>query len=441
MSTIAITNIQLAPNRQRSTFAPDRLNELRESIEARGLFHPIVLREERGQFFLVAGERRLRAVSELYDLGGTFTHDNDPVPAGHIPYVSLGELSVLDREEAELEENIRREDLTWQERASATARLAELRRKQGEAGLIPPPTTSSLAEEIRGSGVGHAREATRREMIVAAHLDKPEVAAAKTVDDAFKILKREESLTKNRELAATVGKTFTAESHRLHHKDATEWLLECPSGAYDVILTDPPYGMSADQFGDAGGCATAGHDYGDTQEVFERCVAALVSQSMRITKPTAHLYCFCDLEKFSILRETFQLAGWEVHRTPLIWHKPNGNRVPWPQYGPRRQYELILYAVKGKRPVNLIGSDILTFPSDKNLGNSAQKPVALLSELLKRSCRPGDTVLDPFCGTGSIFPAAHAAKILATGVEIDPASYGIAAGRLQAIAAQLELPL
>jgi len=74
--------------------------------------------------------------------------------------------------------------------------------------------------------------------------------------------------------------------------------------------------------------------------------------------------------------------------------------------------------------------DVVTYASDDNLGWAAQKPVALLTDFLSRSCRAGDSVLDPFAGSGSIFPAAHELKIKATGIELDSVAYGIAAKRL-----------
>ena len=442
MSTFIEYNcVVIAPNRHRRDFDPAKLNELRESIETLGLLHAIVLREEENKMILVAGERRWRAIGDLYDLGGTFRYDDEDVPNGCIPYVNLGELSEIDRESAELEENIRRDDLTWQEQASATARLARLRAKQAAAAHLPDPSHVDLAEEITGQRVGQGRETIRRELIVAQHLDNPEVAAAKNVDEAFKVLKKQESVKKNQEIAERIGRVFTADAHKLFNEDAVGWLAQCPEGQYDCILTDPPYGMGADEFGDSGGNAAGAHGYADDDATFRRCLDALVLASMRITKPQAHLYVFCDLDRFTAMRAQFEAAGWWVHRTPLIWFKPNGNRVPWPQNGPQRKWEMILYAVKGKRPVNTIGPDLIECSSDANLGHAAQKPVKHLLDLLRRSVRPGDSVLDPFMGSGGIVEAAHELKVSATGVEIDPSAFGIAISRYERLRAQLSLDL
>jgi DNA modification methylase len=443
LKLIEVSSIVVKPNRQRREFRLGELNELAESIQKFGLFHPIILRRELNDFVLVSGERRLRAVRGIYELGGTFTCSAQPVPPGCIPFLSLNELSELEIEEAELEENTRRVDLTWQERADVTRRLATLRARRAQARGEPPPPVAAIANEVRGSSNGYYQEATRRELLVAGHLDDPEVKGAKTLDEAFKVLKRKEATKENARLAETVGKTFTAQAHQAINGDSLRWLVDCPSDQFDVILTDPPYGIGADEFNDSGvtgrRLGIAGHSYTDDEEYFWRVVNVLGPESFRVAKSQAHLYWFCDIDYFVPVREQLQETGWWVHRTPLIWYKPNALRVPWPEHGPRRSYELILYAVKGKRKVNYVAPDILTFSPDTQLGHGAQKPVALYAELLKRSIRPGDAVLDPFAGSGPLIPAAHELKCRATCVELDPASYGIILKRIEALTLEQEL--
>lgn len=440
MRLIPVSQLQVSPNRQRRTFTPARLHELRESIETHGLFHPLVVRPEGDHYVLVAGERRLRAITDLRTLGGVLRHDAAEVPGDEVPVVLLGELDPLQRELAELAENVDREDLPWQERAAALARINALRAELATAAGEQPPSVAELAEEffapVRDGYTGDSRyavEATRQQLVVAKHLDNPEVAKAKTVGEAFKVLKRQEQTRKHAELAEKVGAVLTHASHEVRQVDSLIWLTEAPAETFDIILTDPPYGMGADGFGDSAGKVHGEHGYEDSEDVFQACLEVCAAEFIRIAKPQAHLYWFCDIDKFYDSRGAFALAGWWVHRTPLVWSKPAATRVPWPEHGPRRTYELILYAVKGKRPLNMIAPDVLTFNPEANLGHSAQKPVALFEELLKRSARPGDKVLDAFAGTGTILPAAHKMKCMATALERDPASYGIALKRLEAL--------
>jgi len=438
---IAISAVTVAPNRQRRTFPADKMQEFSDGISKRGLLHPIVLRLEGDSYVLVAGERRLRAVTDITDLGGQIMHDGELVPAGCIPYTLFTDLDPLAAEEAELEENIHREDLTWQEKASAIARIASLRTRQAQASGEPPPSTAAISLEVHGSAEGVHHENTRRELIVAKHLNNPDVQAAKSVDEAFKILRKQEAQTKQRELGESVGRTYTADVHTVLNQNSLEYMEGYAAESFDVILTDPPYGMNADEFGDSGGLAAGAHGYEDTADLFLSIMAEFPAQSFRVAKAQAHLYVFCDIGWFPYMKEKFAEAGWSVFRTPLIWYKKSGMRAPWPEQGPQRKYETILYAVKGKRPILKMLGDVLDYPPDANLGHAAQKPVALFQDLLSRSILPGQSVLDPFCGSGPIFAAAHALKARATGIELDQGSYGIAVKRIEGLRAQAELDL
>jgi len=433
--------IKIAADRQRRLFDEGKLREFADVIQAQGLLHPIILRIVGDDYYLVAGERRLRAITDLYALGGSFMHDGEVVRQNFIPYTLLSDLDSLAAEEAELSENIHREALTWQERAAAHARLTTLRTAQAAGRGETPPTVADIAIEVRGNAEGVNQETTRRELIVARHLDNPLIKSAKTVDEAFKILRKEETVAKHRELGAQVGRTFTAELHQAIHGDSLDWMTTAPEGQFDVILTDPPYGMNADEFGDSGGLAAGGHGYKDDAATFLKILAVLAPESYRLAKDQAHLYVFCDIDWFHTMKTEFSAAGWSVFRTPLIWYKKSGMRAPWPEQGPQRKYETIMYAVKGKRPILKMLGDVLDYPPDTNLGHAAQKPVALFEDLLRRSCLPGNSVLDPFCGSGPIFGAAHGLKVRAVGIEMDQASYGIALGRINRLKEQAELDI
>ncbi len=439
MKLIEINAIKIAENRQRKYFDINYLRELSDSIQNRSLQNAPVLRIVGEDYWLVSGECRLRAIRDIYDLGGTFHYDGEEVRANFIPYTLLSDLDELAAEEAELEENIRRRDLTWQEVAAATARLRVLRTKQAEKSGELPPTAARLARELKPEAthdlsdgeLGIYQAEVRQDLILAEHLSDPDVKAAKTRKEGWKILKDKEAKRKNRELAEQVGKIYTADVHQALNADSLTWLVKCPAEMFDVILTDPPYGMGAHEFGDSGGKAEGAHGYKDDAATFERIKDVCAEQFFRVAKPQAHLYWFCDIDWFFQLRQDLEMAGWEVFRTPLIWYKKAAFRAPWPEHGPQRKYETILFAMKGKRMAQKLAGDVLEFPADENVGHAAQKPVALFEELLKRSARPGDQVLDCFMGTGTIFGAADLLKCRATGVEMDPSAYALAIQRIQ----------
>ena len=432
--SVPLTNIEVPPHRQRGEIEGEALAELMASIEAHGLLHPIVVKGGAGgKYTLVAGGRRLAAIHNHAGLGGAVRFGGSELPVGCVPCVSLGSLDPLAAEEAELEENIRRVDLTWAEKAAATARLADLRRKQAASVGSLPPTLRELSSEVRGHDDPASSEATRREIVLAAHLHKPEIAKAKTLDEAWKALKLEEQRADFAARAAAVGSP-PASVHTLHQGDSFSWIKDQPAEIYDVICVDPPYGMGADGFGDAGGRLGAQtHSYADSPAIWQRVLAEMPAEWFRVAKAQAHLYLCCDIDGFHAAREALRAAGWNPHRTPIINFKRDGARLPWPKTGPQRKWELVLYAEKGGRPCTHIYPDVIETQGDQNFGHGAQKPVALYVNLLKRSVLPGDRVLDNFGGTGTILPAAHELKCKATYVEQDPVAYGIALKRLETL--------
>lgn len=428
-----IDELVISTQRQRSDFELGLLNELADSISTNGLLHPVVVRVAGSDVHLVAGERRIRAILDLNALDRQFKFNNQLVDKGYVPGATLGELTPIEAMEAELEENVRRINLSWQDEARATLKLRELRTLQARAAGLPAPMTIAIApERYPEVGQSAALSKVKDELNVVRFLDDPDIGGAKSLIEAVKVMDKKEDIRQRQALAARVGTVYSTKQQLLFNEDMTEWLPKCPSNQFDVILTDPPYGISSDEFGTSGGRAEA-HTYEDSPERAATLYNVLAQESFRVTKPDAHIYVFCDIDLFASLRLLFSKFNWRVHRTPLIWYKPSGMRAPWPEMGPQRKWQMILYAVKGQRPTNHLAGDVITANPDDNMGHQAQKPIAVISDLLGRSAHPGDRVLDPFCGTGTIFAAAHAMNCYATGIELDPAHYGLALRRLETL--------
>lgn len=471
--TIALTAIQIAADRQRKDKKPDELLELKESIEATQLINPPMLeRTAEGVMRLVAGEGRLQAISDIFALGGQFLHNGKVFTAaeGVVPYIDAGQLSEIDRMALELDENIRRRSLTWQEEAAAIAQLKALRERQHQqkvetlAGQMEEkgataedakaaaasalassaPTLTNLAAELFDKSGGVHNDRISKALIVARHLDNPEVAKASSMKDAVKILKAQEIRAGKVALANSVGTTFSTAQHTILNMDCLAYMRSqlqigvTDSNGYDIILTDPPYGMGADEFGDAAGkLLTIDHTYKDDFKHFMELMYGTdgtdgwCALSYKVTKPQAHAYVFCDIENFAMLKDWMKEAGWYVFRTPFTVFKQNSGRVPLPDRGPRRQSEWILYAIKGDKPVNEIRGDVIPCTGDENLGHGAQKPVALMLDLLQRSYHPGCRVLDCFAGTGPVLEAGHKLQCAVTVIERDKAHYGTILTRVQ----------
>jgi adenine-specific DNA-methyltransferase len=412
-------DIKVPENRFRKKFPEAADAELADSIRRIGLLHPPTVERDGDTWILRAGERRLRLLKRLLGEGHKLHCGGQELSGSIVPCIELQELTPLQRLEVEVEENVLRLDFDFRERAAAIAALHELRTLQN-----PAQTASDTAEEAVGR-----REATEvnNAIIITQHANDPDVAKAKNAKEALAAIRKKAEAIRQVQLAGLVDTSKI--KHRIILGDAVAVLPTLPEKSFDVILTDPIYGVGADNFGTQ---SATGHDYEDSPTAWEKLFRAIPDQLTRVAKDRAHCYLFCDPRRFERLTALMVLANWTVFPTPLVWYKWGSGMLPFPEHGPRRTYETILYAYKGDRRTLVVKSDcIVNIPPVRNLRNAAQKPVALYCDLLSRSASPGDTVLDFSGGSGTILPAANIRKLTATYIELDEGQYNIALTRAQ----------
>jgi len=156
---VDVSKVKANPYQPRSDFEPQALAELRESIKENGIIQPITVRKVNGQYEVIAGERRLRAVTEL--------------GIKQIPVYVLDINTKEEMLELAIIENVQREKLNPIEQAKAYQRLIdECNLTQEEvAGKIGKDRTTitnmlrllKLPEDIQFSvqkeeiSMGHAR--------------------------------------------------------------------------------------------------------------------------------------------------------------------------------------------------------------------------------------------------------------------------------------------
>jgi ParB family transcriptional regulator, chromosome partitioning protein len=132
---IPVASIEPHPGQPRRIFQEEALAELAESIQARGVIQPIVVRPHGHRFQIVAGERRWRAAQKAR------LHE---VPA------IVREFSDEETLEVALIENIQRKDLNAIEEAQAYKRLVgEYGHTQEELGRIVHKSRSHVANLLR----------------------------------------------------------------------------------------------------------------------------------------------------------------------------------------------------------------------------------------------------------------------------------------------------
>jgi 16S rRNA G966 N2-methylase RsmD len=424
MHFVAISDLIIPEGRIRRTFDEKLLQDLSESIVTQGLFHPILCRSD--GYTLIAGERRIRAISKINEAGGSFTFDQALVPLGQVPVVTLTESDAIAVLDAELSENTKRQQLTWQEQALATEALHNLRQAQA-----PKHTIRDTAREVFGAekDTGTYHRNISQDLIVAQFLDDPEVAKAPTRKDALRIIERKMERGHRESLAKYHGMKSVAASGECHLGKMQVELMHFPEGTFDCIIADPPYGIGADTFANQ---SAVRHAYADSEELSDDIYSFIAREGYHRCKTQAHAYLFCDPRRFGSIGEVFRARGWRVWPWPLIWYRGTTvGLVPWPEHGPRRTYEAICFAIKGDRRVTSVLPDVLNVPHDSSTERGAHKPPELYRQLIERSCLPGDKVLDPCCGTGPVFEAARLTHTYAVGIEVEAAAYGQAIERLK----------
>jgi DNA modification methylase len=210
---------------------------------------------------------------------------------------------------------------------------------------------------------------------------------------------------------------YGTERVTLWHDRAELVLPELPTESFDLILTDPPYGVDS-----TSGWTDRERIHNDGQED-RGLIHEVLRQCVRLVGQKRHLYVFGPADV---------LDGLKVSETAnLVWDRGvigQGNlSSPW---GP--QHEPITFAVSMHRhagqagrsspAVRLRKGSVLrsTRATGRKVRHPHEKPVALLRELIESSTRQGDTVLDPFAGSASTGVAAVLSGRKAVLVESDP---------------------
>jgi len=242
---------------------------------------------------------------------------------------------------------------------------------------------------------------------------------------------------------------------RLVHGSHVALLAALPDASIDCVWTDPPYFLS-----NGGSTCQAGRRVSVNKGRWDQSAGieadhafnlAWLAECHRVLKPTGciwvsgthHVYLSVGM---AMLQLGFRLLN------DIVWEKPN----PPPNLGCRcftHSTEMILWASKAQKgdraSYTFNYADMKKINGDRQMKNvwrftapgkdekqygkhPTQKPLGLIERSLMASTLPGDTVLDPFCGSGSTGVAALRCGRNFLGSEIDPAYVKLATQRLDA---------
>lgn len=466
---LSLDGIKVPEDRQRANAKADA--QLINSIERIGLMNPIIVHSDMS---LVAGERRLDAFKQMN--------------AALIPARIFEDLGPHARFEAELQENLARKQLTWQEEVLAVGKYHGMRVTD-----YPGWTIMGTAEAL---GFSTASNGSYVSKILAVYNERedPDVFACPSFQGAFNLIsaraerakmaavsrglmaidtlpvhlapgatkeERTQALLQNLKTGNLVAQTvddidkslkaiqegqqaklaLAAERKReivsdiIVNADFLEWAEAYEGPKFDVLHVDFPYGK-----GYSGartrrtGKTHIAPIYADDPDIYFSLVAGLLALQDRLAFQSCHCIFWFDMVYYQWTVDRFEEAGWKlIQPYPFIWSKGYQGIAADTARRPRHVYETALMFSRGDRKIVKLDKDVLDCPIDEKL-HLNQKPVAMLKHLLGMFVDEHTAVLDPTCGSGSALAAAKQLKAnRVLGVELDEANADVAKFLLQRV--------
>jgi ParB/RepB/Spo0J family partition protein len=368
----------------------ERIDVLADSIRRLGLVHPIVV--TRDNLELVAGERRLAACRAL----GWPT----------IPVQYQDELEPAKLQAIELEENIKRQDISWQDQVSAIRKYHRLRASEKpDWKILETAEAIGLTPYYVGRLLNVAEEMDSGNRLVR---DAPKLSTALGITERAKERRDEATISRLHESFA--GVALASASEGILTADFTEWVHGDVVPRFNLIHCDFPYGIEADSFHQGGAASHGG--YIDTPEAWRHLMDALEIATKRITAPSCHLMFWFAMRKaderlYAPTAKALERIGWDINPQPLIWMKSDGAGIlPDPERGPRQVYETCLFGSRGDRKIVRAVANAYSAPTVRDR-HMSEKPEPMLRHFFGMLVDENTVMLDPTCGSGSALRAAE----------------------------------
>lgn len=199
----------------------------------------------------------------------------------------------------------------------------------------------------------------------------------------------------------------------LHLGDSLDFMRTLLNDGYDWVITDPPYGIGVQ---DNYGIGNRGDKAKDPSLTWDG-------------KSPDREY-FAEIKRIS---ENQIIWGANYHNC----FDPQGGAIIWDKLQPlpdSSQCEIA--SISNYRKVFKYTQRWTNYVNTKETDHPTEKPISLFIWLLDKFTRPGDTIFDPFMGTGTTGVACMQLGRRFIGVEISPEYYAIAKRRIEAAAAQ-----
>lgn len=374
------------------------IDDLAESMQRLGQIQPIVLDRDGT---LVAGERRLAAAQQLgwTAIEAMYRDEVDPVLMRAI----------------ELEENVKREALPWNDECLAIKEYHELRRAEDPAWRQDDTSKAlGLSERDVSRKIGIATEILAgNQRVIAA----PRLSTAAGIIERASARKDEAALGELRKIEAAPKPAEAPPS--ILNLDFINWAPTYDGPKFNFLHCDFPYGIGAGAFPLGGGAAHGGYE--DSEETYWTLCECLANNLTRLTTESAHIVFWFSLHYYQPTLDFFRNnTDIVLDPFPLVWVKSdNVGIVPDPQRGPRRIYETAFFGSRGDRKIVSSIANAYAAPTVRDR-HMSEKPEPVLRHFFRMFVDESTILLDPTCGSGSALRAAEglgAAHVL--GLEIN----------------------
>jgi DNA modification methylase len=222
-----------------------------------------------------------------------------------------------------------------------------------------------------------------------------------------------EQKMKSEQINSHISKGF---SNTLLHGNCVVLLKGMPSGGADFVLTDPPYLVNY---------SSRDHRIvpNDDNDTWLNPAFREIYRVLRWNHFCVSFYGWNKADKF--------LDAWRGAGFRIAGHLTFIKRYASTERFLRYQHENAYLLAKGNpaQPTQRI-PDVLEWKYSGNRLHPTQKPLCILTPLVRSFSRPDDVVLDPFCGSGSTLLAAKLERRNFIGMELDLRYFAIARHRL-----------
>jgi site-specific DNA-methyltransferase (adenine-specific) len=211
---------------------------------------------------------------------------------------------------------------------------------------------------------------------------------------------------------------YQDDSVTIYHGDSME--IVPALGRFDLVLTDPPYLIHAGKGGGA---------FGSERVLVESGGFTDMGCSYSFLDNAANWFVFCSIRQ---LRELLGIAENMPRMNLITWHKPNPLPTCNNKYLPD-----VEYIVHGFQKNRLFGdfcdkfSCIIHPLGDRETKHPNEKPMRIIRKLITLGTQEGETILDPFAGSGTTGRAAKDMGRKAVLIEREERYCEIAAKRMQ----------